>query len=103
MLCSRQGSLFVPVSPKTVLALKAELVYLFSYRTQFFVVSEEALLRFSRDNSWFLNVQRQYTKLVDYEPINCVVILAHYAHEPIRWRLILVITKGKTSKTRNLK
>ena len=78
------------------------LVYLFSYRTQFFVVSE-ALLHFSRDNSWFLNVQRQCTKLVDYEPINCVVILAHYAHEPIRWRLILVITKGETSKTRNLK
>ena len=78
------------------------LVYLFSYRTQFFVVSE-ALLHFSRDNSWFLNVQRQCTKLVDYEPINCVVILAHYAHEPIRSRLILVITKGETSKTRNLK
>lgn len=33
------------------------------------------------------------TKLVDYEPINCVVILAHYANEPIRWRLIWVITK----------
>ena len=40
------------------------------------------------------------TSLLDYEPINCAFILAHYANEPIRCRLILDITKGNRGKQR---
>ena len=48
-------------------------------------------------------VKTKYSGNQTDEPINCIVILAHYANEPIIWGLILVITKGIADKQQGRK